>query len=476
VAVVNGLTLLYMLGGVVLVIATLVLLRSFGASRGRRWALSSIGLVVLAALIVTPTQLNASRNPVIAYAPGSDAHWASDRDGGGYVVTTRSIDRIDADDVTWERPALQTTWNTPDGVVTAREDDVRFITTSGDVAWEHTAYDLGGGDRVTPVAWNDGVTTVSVCDSGLDGDVIEVPACRFIGVDSHGAETYRIDAKLAATVYPGGRWSYGNSPSTGASGTLPNYFGYAEAEDSPTIVVDAGTGSSVTTVPVGDDISIPSFAADRVLTGMKPDEVCTVSRVPVAGDAGWTAEVPCQAFDDDDEPGAVYSRVSFSDAGLLDGDVIWWRPEHADDGDSTATGIDLKTGETASAGKVRWESLTKKDAADFALASNGLLIEARDGALTVRDPFPDSTSWSAPLQGSFHSAESSTGVLAVVTKPTRPRIFASEDDLDVTVYSLDDGRILGRQRFDPEHASHVLPLDDAALLVLDDGTSIRVGG
>ena len=131
-AVMNGLSVLYVFGGAVLVIAVLVLVRSFGSTRGRRWAWSSIALVALAALIVTPMQFNAVRNPVVTYAPEDDGRWLSDGDGGGYVVTTRSIERLDASgDVDWEQSALDATWATPDGVITADSDDVRFITASG---------------------------------------------------------------------------------------------------------------------------------------------------------------------------------------------------------------------------------------------------------------------------------------------------------------------------------------------------------
>jgi hypothetical protein len=201
-----------------------------------------------------------------------------------------------------------------------------------------------------------------------------------------------------------------------------------------------------------------------------------MSAVPIADDPGWSSEVPCLEYSDD--TGTLLSRPSF-ETGLLDGDTLWWRTDGGwlmGGGELDAVGIDLETGETAPAGRVLWGPLNKADAAEDVVGTNGLLVEARDGAVTVRDPFSDSTSWTAPLRGKFRSADASSGVLAVVTTTTRPRLFASDGDFDVTVYSLKDGRILGQQRFDPEHATHVLPLDDAALLVRDDGTSIRLGG
>jgi lysylphosphatidylglycerol synthetase-like protein (DUF2156 family) len=123
VAVVNGLSVLYVLSGAVLVIAALVLVRSFGSTKGRQWALSSTALLVIAALIVTPIQINTSRNPVLDGGPEDDAGWMSDGDGGGYAVTTRSIQHIDSSgDLDWERPASLATWSTPDGVVTSGRD------------------------------------------------------------------------------------------------------------------------------------------------------------------------------------------------------------------------------------------------------------------------------------------------------------------------------------------------------------------
>jgi hypothetical protein len=477
VAVVNGLSVLYVLGGAVLVIAVLVLVRSFGSTRGRRWALSSISLGVLAALIMTPIQLNTSHNPVLEAAPEDGARWMPDGDGGGYAVTTRFIQHVDSSgDLDWRQTASMATWSTPDGVITVGRDHVKFLNASGDVVWERTAYGLGAPSAdIAPVAWKEGITVVSLCDSAFDTVGPAAPACRFVGIDSAGADIYRIEAELASTVYSGNIWSYGNYSGSGANGALPSYFGHAGTQADGISVVDAATGRSVTTVPVGDDITPPAFAGDRVLTGTKSGEVCSLSRVPIDGGTEWTAEVPCMVFVDD-KPGALYSNVSLRDGALLDGDVLWWRPAYVDAGDVNAVGIHLESGQVTPQEKVLWRSLTKADAAEAALTTDGLLIEARDSKLTARDPFSDSTPWTAPLQGRFHSADASSGVLTVVTTPARPRLFASEDDLDLTVYALDDGRILGQQRFDPEHATHVLPLDDAALLVLDDDTSIRVGG
>jgi hypothetical protein len=482
-AFVNGLSVLYVFGGAVLVIALLVLVRSFGSTRGRRWAWSSVALVVLAALIVTPMQFNALRNPVIEYAPDDDGRWLSDGDGGGYVVTTRTIERLDASgEVDWEQSALDATWATPDGVITADSDGVKFVTTSGEVAWKRTALglDAPADARLVPVAWSDGVTTISACTSSFDD--LSWPRCRYVGVDAAGEESYAIEGTSRTTVYAGGSFYFRNFGDFGAGGVLPRYFALASSEevevDAPDLIVaDASDAQTVATVPAsGGDTAPPAFVGDRVLTGSMSGDVCTMSAVPIADDPGWSAEVPCLEYSDD--TGTLLSRPSF-ETGLLDGHILWWRTDsdwQMTGGKLDAIGIDLDTGETVPAGEVLWGSLKKADAAKVALASNGLLVEARDGALTVRDPFSDTTSWTAPLQGKFHSAEASSGVLAVVTTTTRPRLFASEEDFDVTVYALDDGRVLGQQRFDPDHATHVLALDDAALLVRDDDTSIRVGG
>lgn len=487
-AVMNGLSVLYVFGGAVLVIAVLVLVRSFGSTRGRRWAWSSIALVALAALIVTPMQFNAVRNPVVAYAPEDDGRWLSDGDGGGYVVTTRSIERLDASgDVDWEQSALDATWATPDGVITADSDDVRFITASGEVSWKFTASGLGApaDARLVPVAWSDGITTISACTSSFDDP--GWPRCRYVGVDATGEEAYAIEGTRRTTAYAGGSFHFHNMDGFGANGALPRYFALASSDEATIdavdlAVADSSDGHTVTTVPSARESQAPpAFIGDRVLTGSITDDVCTVSALPIGGDGGWSTEVPCLRYYGFSEESKNDYALSYPnlETGLLDGDTLWWRTDGGwlmGGGELDAVGIDLETGETVPAGRVLWGSLNKADAAEDVVGTNGLLVEARDGALTVRDPFSDATSWTAPLQGKFHSANASSGVLAVVTTTTRPRLFASDGDFDVTVYSLDDGHVLGQQRFDPEHATHVLPLDDAALLVRDDGTSIRVGG
>jgi hypothetical protein len=488
VAVVNGLSVLYVLSGAVLVIAALVLVRSFGSTKGRQWALSSTALLVIAALIVTPIQINTSRNPVLDGGPEDDAGWMSDGDGGGYAVTTRSIQHIDSSgDLDWERPASLATWSTPDGVVTSGRDRVRFISRSGDVMWKRTALDLGGtGDAtVTPLAWADGVTTISVCT--WPADVSSWPICRFVGVSAAGDEAYAIDGSSRSTVYPGGSFHFSNLYGTGATGALPTHFAWADVDqaqlDNVSLTVsNASDGGAVATVPAaGDGTTPPTFVGDRVLIGSIADDVCTMSALQLADDAGWNTEVPCLRYSDNSNDADTDDTLSdpYFETGLLDGDILWWRTDAgwlSGGGDLDAIGIDLETGETVPAGKVLWRSVNKADAATVALGTDGLLVEARDSTLSVRDPFTDTTKWTAPLQRGFRTADASAKALAVVTKPTRPQIFASDDDLELTVYALDDGRILGQHRFDPDKASHVLALDDSALLVFRDRSYIRVGG
>lgn len=471
VAAVQGLTVLYVVAGLVLVIAVLVLARSLGRTEKRRWALSSLALIVLAALIVTPIVLNTSGNPVLAYAPDDGASWMPDGDGGGYVVTTRSIERLDeSGEVAWERKASIATWSTPDGIITSDDDRVQSITASGEVAWERTALDLGG-DEVAPVAWKEGVTTVSVCD--IDDDSQDAWSCVFIGIDAAGAETYTIEADYQSTIYSGGLHHFHNFSGVGAGGPLPSHFGYASPEGADVTVADSAGGHTVTTVPAaGDDVVAPAFAGDRVLTAEMSAEGCTMSAVPIADDSGWTADVPCLKYSDE-----VQSAPYF-DTGLLDGDVLWWRPDSdwlSGKGDLDAVAIDLESGESTPVGEVLWGHRGAGDASEVALAANGLLVEASDSTLSVRDPFSGKTSWTTSLRGDIRTVDASSDVLAVVTKPSRPRLFSSEEDLELTVFALADGRRLETQRWDPDKASHVLPLDDSALLVLDDGTSIRVG-
>jgi hypothetical protein len=475
-AIVNGLTELYVVGGAMLVIALFVLLYSLGSTRPRRWALSSITLVAVAALIATPIHLNTSHNPVIDYAPENDARWLPDSDGAGYVVTKSSIQRLDGSGhVDWEQPAEGGVWSTPDGVIARDKGDLTLITASGDVAWKRTALDLGK-ERLEPVAWSGGVTTISACTSS-PGDVAG-PRCRYVGIDAAGQEAYSLEGWGGKSMYAGGIFYFRNfASSVEANGDLPRYFARSASDDADVyapnlLVADAADAQTVASVPAfGNNTGFPAFVGDRVLTRSVSGDVCSVSAVPIADDPGWSREVPC--LEDSGSSGTVSSLPNFQ-TGLLDGETIW-SPTHADyQADTDALAIDIETGETAPAGKVLW-GLNEADAAEAAVAAGGLVLQARGGALTAHDPFSDTTPWTAPLQGTFESAYASSGVLAVVTKPARPRLFASGDNSDLTVYALDDGRVLGQQRFDSHHSAHVLPLDDAALLVLDDGTSIRVG-
>lgn len=469
-AAVQGLSALYVIAGLVLVIAVLALVRSFGRTRGRKLALSGIALIALAALVVAPIMLNTTRNPVLAYAPDDDARWVSDGEDGGYVVTTNTIDHLDASgDVVWARAAMIATWTTPDGLITSDRDNVRVMAADGEVVWEVTAFGLGG-DTAAPVAWNDGVTTVAVCDNVYEA-VGAVP-CRFIGIDVSGDKVFTIAARFRTTTYPGGLFHFSNLVGKGATGALPSYFGYALADDADVTVADSADGRTVTTVPTGEDLVLPALVGDRVLTGAMANDACTMSALPTPGVSGWETEVPCLSYADE-----VFAAPEF-DTGLLDGDTLWWREDSdwlSGGGDLDAIALDLDSGQSAPVGKVLWRSLGNADAYDVALVADGLLVEVRDSTVTVRDPFADQPEWTAPVEGRFRSATASDSVLAVVREPAHPRLFAPEGELELVVYALDDGHILGTQHFDPEKARHVLPMDDAALLVLGDDTSIRVG-
>lgn len=470
----RGLSFPYIAGGAALLIGVLTLLRAFEPTRRRRWVGAVAALVVLAGLIAAPGVLNASRNPVVAYAE-SEASWVSDGTGGGYALSYRSVAHLDESaDVVWEQPGLVATWSTPDGLVSADDDRVQLITTSGEIAWDLTVSDLGGTD-LGPVAWSDGVTTIAACDH--DVDVQMLWPCSFVGIDEAGVETYRIDASFDATVYPGGLHYFLNTDGYGETGALPSHFGYADAgsggpdlEEPSTVVADASDGSIVATIPRTDDSVSPAFAGDRVLTGRATGDGCTMSAMPLDGEAGWTTDVPCGGPSELSRP--------YFDRALLDGDVLWWKPDDqwtSDDGRPEDVGIDLATGESTRVGEVLWESLVAKDTSSRVLAASGSVVEVDEASLSVRDPFVEKPTWTTPLHGTFRSVSASSGVLAVVTKPFSPRLFASEDELQLEVYALDDGRLLGAQHFLPGDARDILALDNAALLVLPDGTSIRVG-
>ena len=463
-AVALGLNVLYVVAGAALVVAVIVFARSFAHTTGRRWALSSVALPVLAALIVTPILIQSSGNPTVAFAPEDDARWIADGDGGGYAVTTSTITHVDATGaVDWERPADLATWSVDGGLVTGDRDRVRRITTDGEIAWERTGSDFGEED-VSPVARSGGITTVSACTSDFDSGA--PVTCRFIGIDDSGAETYTVDGELSAAVFPGGLWHFANADGLGATGALPSHFGYEAPDTEGVTVVDAADGHPVTTLPFGGDRrSSVAFAGDRVLTTEEPEGACTVSRQPVADDPGWTAEVPCRSL----------GEGLFTTA-LLDGDVLWLRPNQSesDEGQLEAIALDLETGTTQEAGKVLWEDLGA-DEVDSALASGGSLLEIRDSTLALREPFSEATAWSVRIDGGFQYLKASEGVVAVVTRPDRPRLFGSADDWMVSAYALDDGRLLGQETFDPNRFTSVFPLGNAILLTSRDGTSIRIG-